>query len=152
VRGQGNDVLSQLGRALPAAHDPNIADVAAPISLKRLDFHFIIGGNLSVPIQPHLPAVVHCVGQLNIQNARPFPVPAPPGRRMQAPEILRPPFAKMFRHLPFNFARQPRPCNPQYPSRLHKPSEIVEVKVIRPVVREGIYRYDGIEKLCGKRQ
>src|SRR5215510_8058117 len=95
LRRQGHDVIRQLHMALAATHEANVAEVVASISLKRLDFRFIVRGYRSVPVQPKLPAIRHGVGQLNVNDVCPFPVPAPPGRRMQAPEFLGPPFAKM---------------------------------------------------------
>ena len=105
-----------------------------------------------MPVQPDLPAIRHGVGQFNVHDACPFPVPAPPSRRMQAPEILGPPLAKMIGNRTFDFLHQSGPGNSHRAARLHKLSEVVQVQVVRPVVREGIDAHDGVEELRGERQ
>jgi hypothetical protein len=101
--GDGHDWLFEIRFGPPAAHEPSVAEVVATIGFKRLDFGFIFRGNHRVPVQPKLPAVGHGISQINVHNASPFPVPAPPTCRMQAPEIRRPPLAKMIGNGPFDF-------------------------------------------------
>src|SRR5438552_18740820 len=93
--GDGHDRFFEIRLGPPATHEPNVAEVVATISFQRLDFRFIARGYRPVPVQPKLPAIGHGVGQINVHDASPFPVPAPPARRMQAPDIRGPPLAKM---------------------------------------------------------
>jgi hypothetical protein len=105
-----------------------------------------------VPVQPKLPSIGHGVRKLNVHDACPFPVPAPPCRRMQAPEISRPPFLKMVGNLTFDFLHQSSSGNSHRAARLHKTSEVVQVQVVCSVVRERIDAHDGVEEFVGERQ
>ena len=127
-------MICQFRLALAATHEANVAEVVATIGLERLDFRVIVRGDHPVPVQPELPAIGHGVGHLDVHDARPFPVPPPPGRRMQAPEILGPPLAKMLGNGTVDFLHQPGPGNSDLAARLHKPGEVVQVQVVRPVV------------------
>jgi hypothetical protein len=62
-----------------------------------------------MPVQPHLPALRHNITDVNIHYSCTLPVSAPPIRRMQTPQILCPPLAKMLGHLPLNFSHQAIP-------------------------------------------
>ena len=71
---------------------------------------------------------------------------------MQAPEILGPPLAKMVGKRTFDFPHQPGTRNSHLAARLHEPSEVVQVQVVRPVVEEGVNAHDGVEEVRGERQ
>ena len=88
-------MICQRRLALTATHKANVAEVAATIRFERFDFRFIARGHHLVPVQPELPAIGHGVGEFDLHDAGPFPMPSPPGRRMQTPEVLGPPFAQV---------------------------------------------------------
>ena len=120
--GQGHDVICQLYTVVAAADEANVAQVSASISLKRLDFRLVLRSYHLVPVQPKLPAIGHCVAHLHVHDACSLPVLAPPIRRMQAPEILGPPVAKMLGRSSLDFFHQPGTSNSHLAARLHKPS------------------------------
>jgi hypothetical protein len=95
----------------------SLSDIFSPLSAV-VEYRF-------VPVQPKLPAIGHGVGQLNVHDAGPFPVPAPPSRRMQAPEILGPPLVQMLGNGTFDFPHQSGTSNSHRASWLHKPREVV---------------------------
>ena len=105
-----------------------------------------------MPVQPKLPAIGHGIAHLHVHDACPFPVPAPPIRRMQAPEILGPPLTKMLGRRPLDFSHQPGTSYSHQAARLHKPREVVQVQIIRPEGRETIDAHDGVKELSGERQ
>jgi len=72
--------IRQLSAGLSPAHEANVAQVFALISLKRLDFRLIVGSYHLVPFQPKLPTVGHSVAYLDVHDACTIPVPAPPVR------------------------------------------------------------------------
>src|SRR4030095_16050832 len=80
------------------------------------------------------------------------PVPAPPARRMQAPDVLSPPLAKMLGNEALDFMHQPGTRNSHRPIRFNKPSQVVQVQIVRPVIEEGIDAHDSVEELRGERQ
>src|SRR5437667_3343921 len=102
LRGHGHDMIGELRRAMAATHEADVAEVAAAILLERVDLRFIVRRDRPVPVQPELPAIRHGVGHVDLNDAGPFPMPAPPCRRVQAPEILGPPLAKMIGNGPFD--------------------------------------------------
>src|SRR5207244_4428278 len=116
---QRNNRLCQLHTALAATHEANVAEIVASISLKRLDFRPVVGSYHLVPVQPKLPAIGHGIAHLHVHDACPFPVPAPPIRRMQAPEILGPPLTKMLGRRPLDFSHQPGTRYSHRSARLH---------------------------------
>jgi hypothetical protein len=101
--GQGHDRICELRLTPTATHEANVAKVVATISLKRIDFYCIVRGHHFVPVQPQSPAIGQGIGQFNLHNTRPLPVPPPPGRRMKAPEIIGSPLEKMLGNGPFDF-------------------------------------------------
>jgi hypothetical protein len=121
-----------LHTALFAAHEANVAEVSTFISLKYLDFRAVIRSYQLVPSQPKLPAIGHSIAYLYFHDVRPFPVPAPPIRRMQAPEILGPPFAKMLGRGSLDFPGEPGTSNSHPAARLHKSRDIIQVQIIGP--------------------
>src|SRR4051794_26890575 len=71
---------------------------------------------------------------------------------MQAPEIGRPPFAKMLRNRAFDLLHQPCAGNPNLASWFYKPGQVVQVEIVRSVIDQGINRDDGVEEVLGERQ
>ena len=71
---------------------------------------------------------------------------------MQAPEIMGPPIAKMFRKWLINFLHQARARNSHLSRGLYKSREVIQVEVIGAKVRDGIDTDDGVEKIIGERQ
>jgi hypothetical protein len=114
-------VSCKLHTVLSATYEANIAQIAATISFKCLDFHLIVGNYHLVPVQPKSPALGHGIAHFNVNDSRSFPVLALPIRRMQTPEILSPPLAKMLRRRPLDFSHQPGACNPNLAARYDKP-------------------------------
>src|SRR5439155_6452565 len=53
---------------------------------------------------------------------------------------------------PLDFSHQPSTGNSHWAARLHKPCEVVQVQIIRPVVRKAIDAHDSVEELSGERQ
>jgi hypothetical protein len=131
-------VICQSRLDLPTRNDADITEMATTVSLQRCDFRLVAGGNDVVPRQPMLPAVGPGISPLDFHDAGPFPVPAPPRRGMQAPEILSPPLAHVIGRSPSDFLHEPGARNGEQAARLHKPGDVVQVQVVRAEVREGI--------------
>ena len=69
---------------------------------------------------------------------------------MQAPEIVRPPIAKMFRNKAVDLLREASPGEADSSARLHESGEVVEVQIVGPVVIEGIKRHDDVEEFVAE--
>src|SRR5664279_2519875 len=123
-------MICQFHLFFTATHEADVTHVVATISLKRTDFCFVVRGYNAVPVQPQAPAIGQGVSQFNVHDARPFPVPAAPGRRMQAPEILGPPAFKMLGNGALDFPHQPGTGNSHLTPWLHKPSKVVQVQIV----------------------
>jgi hypothetical protein len=115
-------LIRQLHTALSAAHEANVAEISICIGFKRLDFRAVIRSYQLVPSQPKLPAIGHSIACLYFHDARSFPVPAPPIRRLKAPEILGPPSAKMLGRGSLDFSGEPGTSNSHPAARLHNPA------------------------------
>src|SRR3984893_8042791 len=107
LRGHGQDLVWQYCVGAAATYEANIAEVLAAVGFQRFDLGFVVRGDQSVPVQPQLPAVGHDIGRFNVHDAGAFPVAAPPGCRMEAPEVLRPPVVEMFRDSAGDLLREP---------------------------------------------
>src|SRR4029077_18363383 len=83
--------------------------------------------------------------KFNVHDSRTLPMPAPPGRRMQAPEIAGPPVAEVLGNGAIDFLQQTGPGNAHLASQLHKPRKIVQVQVVCPVIAERINTYNGVK-------
>jgi hypothetical protein len=59
------NLIRQLNTPLSPAHEANVAQVFALISLKRFDFRLVAGSHHLVPVQPKLAAVGHSVAHLD---------------------------------------------------------------------------------------
>jgi hypothetical protein len=71
---------------------------------------------------------------------------------METPEILGPSLLKMIGNRTFDLLHQSSPGYTYRAAWLHKLSEVIQVKVVRPVVRKGINAQDGVEELRGEGQ
>ena len=59
---------------------------------------------------------------------------------------------KMLRDRAFDFLCQPSARNSDWASWNHKPSEVIKVKIVGPVVIEGIDTNDGVKEIRRERQ
>ena len=69
---------------------------------------------------------------------------------MQAPEIVRPPIAKMFRNNAVDLLHKASPGDADSSARLHEPGKGVEVQIVRPVVIERIKRHNDVEEFVAE--
>src|SRR6516162_7317543 len=97
LRGHGHDLVWQYCVGA-ATYESNVAEILPSVSFESFDLLFIVGGYEPVPVQPELATVRHRIRDLDVHNFSALPVASPPGCRVQAPEIGRPPIAKMFRN------------------------------------------------------
>src|SRR5436305_4305817 len=84
LRRYGYDGIVQFRFAIASANHADISQIAAAIRLKHRDFRSVIRSFGPEPAQPALPPAGHGIRQFDFHDAGPFPVPPPPGRRMQA--------------------------------------------------------------------
>jgi hypothetical protein len=95
LRRYGHNRLRYL-RIRPAASDySNVTKVAARIGCHRLNFRCVVGGDQFESVQLELPPIWQRVGQRHVHDARSFPVPPPPGCRVQAPKVPGPAVPKV---------------------------------------------------------
>jgi len=73
-------MIGELRLAIAATHEPNVTEVGTTIRFDRLDFCCIVRRDSPLPVEPTLPTIGQCVGQVNVHDTCPFPMPAPPSR------------------------------------------------------------------------
>ncbi len=134
LRGHGHEAVLELDPVPATAHEADIPEVAPAVCFERPDLHLVVRGDGAMPVQPELPAIGHDVGQLDVHDARPLPVPAPPRGGMQAPEVGRPERAEVIGDRAVELAHQTGAGDAHLSARLHEPGEVAQVQVIRPVV------------------
>lgn len=139
---------------IPATRDhPEITQVPALIRFERRDPGCVVGNDGPDPLQPVSPPFWLRVGEFDVENARALPVLPPPGRRVEAPElILKPPLSKVRRNRTVELLRQAALGNPDLATGFEQPRDLTEVTIIRAVVDKRIDGNDGIEELRGERQ
>ena len=71
---------------------------------------------------------------------------------MKTPEIRGPPLAKVPGNGTFDLPHQPGTGDSHLTSCPHKPGKIIQVQVVRPIVRVGIEANDGVEEFRAERQ
>src|SRR4051794_28286593 len=127
VRAYRLNLICQLYTALSAANKADVTQISTLVGLKRSDFRLVVRRYHPEPVQPELPAIGHGILQFHVQDACAFPVPAKPGRRMEAPKILGPPLAKMIRNRPLDFPHQPGSGDAHRAARLQESREIIQI-------------------------
>ena len=103
-----------------------------PASSYRLDLDGVVGGDSMMPVEPDPPAVRHAIRLDDINDACSLPVPAPPVRRVEGPQILRPPGSQMFGDRAVNFANDACPGDSNRAARLDELGEVIEIGLSVP--------------------
>src|SRR3984957_7479035 len=150
LRRHGQDLVWQYCVGAAATYEANVAEILPTVSFESFDLRFIVGGYEPVPVQPELATVRHRIRDLDVHNLCSLPVAAPPGCRVQAPQIVRPPTAKMFRNKAVDFLHEASPGDADSSARPHESGEVVEVQIVGPVVIEGIKRHDDVEEFVAE--
>ena len=73
VRRDGDDWILQPRLGLPAAHDPNVAKIAASVGFQRRDFSRVVRCDRPLPVEPRLPPCRHRVSQFDSTGCRSAP-------------------------------------------------------------------------------
>src|SRR6266481_1528089 len=105
MSGYSRHRLLQLRVRPPSPNHTLVAEPFPRIVFDRANLNQILWCNHLLPLQPELPAIGHGVCEVNIQNARPLPVTAPPGSRMETRHAWLPPGIECVRHGPFKLAQ-----------------------------------------------
>ena len=150
LRRHGQDLVWQYCVGAAATYEANVAKILPTVSFECFDLRFIVGGYEPVPVQPELATVRHRIRDLDVHNFGALPVAAPPGCRVHAPEMVRPPILKMFRNNAVDLLHEASPGDADSSARLHESGEVVEVQIVGPVVLEGIKRQDDVEEFVAE--
>src|SRR6202000_2183779 len=102
--------------------------------------------DFALPIEPELPAVGQAVGDLHVEDGGALPMPPPPRRRVEAPQLRRPPRAEVLRNVA-ELVDQPRAGDADEAAGLHESRERGQKEIVGAVVDERVDRDDRVEKL-----
>src|SRR6185503_12188428 len=103
--------------------EAHVAQIATAVCLDRLDLHGVVGRDDHLPVAPQSPAMRKGVGDLNLQDAGPLPVPTPPKRGVQAVHARFPPRSKMVGYRPVELLHHTRACDTQHTAWLQEASQ-----------------------------